>query len=210
MYRNFKTKTELKKYTRKVVDDIGVCHSLTKEHPHWDLFMYLFSRHSEYPEKCNGLVDVKIQYNPTFKNQLEVIIIKENGEEDDISVFDNCIRGKPKDNLSIAMRNAILSQTLEFRRNSELVCNIEKCKSTKKLVVDHYEPQFIELLSTFKKDVWKGPLPCSFNENRSHSKVFKETDSAFEEEWYNYHKQHATLRILCEKCNSEREKKRGF
>ena len=138
MYRHFKTQIELKKYTRKVVDDIGVCHSLTKEHPHWDLFMYLFSRHSEYPEKCNGLVDIKIQYNPTFKNQLEVIIIKENGEEDDISVFDNCIRGKPKDNLTIAMRNGILSQILQFKYNSELICNIEKCRSTKKIVVDNF------------------------------------------------------------------------
>ena len=68
----------------------------------------LFKRHSDYPEKFNGLTDIKIRSNPVYKRQLETIMVKNNGDEDDFSVLNICITGKPKDNLTIAMRNSII------------------------------------------------------------------------------------------------------
>ena len=46
----------------------------------------------------------------------------------------------------------------------------------------------------------------SFDNDSSNRKCFRKEDGEFEQEWYIYHKQNAKLRILCNKCNQEREK----
>ena len=99
------------------------CSSIKEFYPEeWNEFIYLFKRHYNYPEKFNGLTDIKIRYNPLYKRQLEIIIVKNNGDEDDVSVLNNCITGKPKDNLTIAMRNSIYPQIEEFKHNSSMEC----------------------------------------------------------------------------------------
>ncbi len=204
MYKSLTSQKKLKDYVRKKIDAIGICSSIKKYHPEeWDLFIYLFKRHSDYPQKFDGLIDISIRYNPVFTNQLETIIIKDNGDEDDVSVLNNCITGKPKDNLTIAMRNSILSQILEFRINNSLICKL--CKSIKNIEIDHFEPQFIELKTTFL-DNWNGIVPINFEQNKSHSKIFITNDINFENEWNKYHRKNARLRVLCKKCNSSREK----
>ena len=42
-------------------------------------------------------------------------------------------------------------------------------------------------------------------ETNTNMKTIKE-DEEFEKKWYEYHQQNAKLRILCSKCNQEREK----
>ena len=92
MYAECKTQKQLKQCVREKIDKIGVCSSIKQFYPEeWDGFMYLFKRHSDYPEKFNGLTDIKIRYNPVYKTQLETIIVKNNGDEDDVSVLNNCI-----------------------------------------------------------------------------------------------------------------------
>ena len=202
MFKDY-TQKQLKCEVRKTIDEIGVCNSIKKYHPEkWDFFRALFERHSSYPEKFNGLTDIKINYNPVFKNQLETLIVKQNGEEDDVSVLKNCITGKPKDNLTIAMRNAILPQIFKFRNTNVKVCKL--CKSTKNIQVDHHEPQFTDIKTNFIENIWKEKLPNKFKPNDSHSKVFIKDDSNFNKEWFDYHEQNALLRILCKKCNSTR------
>ncbi len=204
MYKSFSSQKKLKQYVRIIIDEIGECSSIKTHHPDkWDLFMYLFERHSDYPEKFNGLIDIGIRYNPVFTKQLETIIIKNNGDEDDVSVLKNCITGKPKDNLTIAMRNSILPQILYFRKNNSLIC--EQCECIENIEIDHFEPQFIDLKTTFLEN-WKGTLPIKFKQNKSHSKIFIDNDIKFKNDWNEYHKQNARLRVLCKKCNSSRKK----
>lgn len=50
-------------------------------------------------------------------------------------------------------------------------------------------------------------IPKDFENTESNSKCFKESDKKFKEEWENYHKKNATLRILCNKCNNMKENK---
>lgn len=208
MFKSLKTQKELKKYVRENIDKIGLCSSIKQFHPDkWDLFMYLFKRHSEYPEKFNGLIDIKIRYNPVYKTQLETIIVKNNGGEDDVSVLKNCITGKPKDNLTIAMRNSILPQTLEFKKNTPLIC--ELCESIKNIQIDHFEPQFIDLKTEFLSN-WKYSTPNDFEQNESHSKIFTNKNNKFEKEWIDYHRSTATLRALCKKCNLTRKKSQRY
>ena len=208
MYAQCKTQKQLKQCVREKIDKIGICSSIKQFYPEeWDGFMYLFKRHSDYPEKFNGLMDIKIRYNPVYKTQLETIIVKNNGDEDDVSVLNNCITGKPKDNLTIAMRNSIYPQIEEFKNNSIMECVL--CYNTKNIHIDHYKPQFIDLKTDFLS-IWEGPLPNIFEANDSHSKIFNKIDNEFEKSWIDFHRTNAILRVLCKKCNLSREKSRRF
>ena len=134
---------------------------------------------------------------------MEAIIVKNNGDGDHVSVLDNCITGKLKDNLTIAMRNTIYPQTEEFKNNSIMECVI--CFNTKNIPTDHYEPQFIDLKTEFLS-IWNGPLPNIFEANDSHSKIFNNIDNEFEKSWIEFHR---TNGILCKKNVIYREKKVG-
>ena len=208
MYLSYKTQKQLKEYVREKINKIGPSPSIKQFHPEeWELFMYLFERHSDYPEKFVGLSDIKIKYNPVYKTQLETIIVKNNGDEDDVSVLNNCITGKPKDNLTIAMRNSISPQIEEFRNSSIKEC--VRCCDTKNIHIDHYEPQFVDLKTEFLNN-WDGLLSNTFEENESHSKIFNDIDNEFEKKWIEFHRTNATLRVLCSKCNTTRKKSRRF
>ena len=205
MLKDCKNQKELKKYVKEVVDRIGVCESILDYHPsNYEFFISLFERHSDYPDKFVGMIDIKIQYNPVYKKQLEVIIIKQNGQQDDVSVFKNCITGKPKDNLTIAMRNSIIPQIIKYKKDNLPIC--VKCGNTENIEVDHHTPQFVDLKDGYIKSVDEKIIPLEFKQNDSHSKIFENKDNKFEKDWCIYHEKNAKLRILCKKCNSTRSK----
>jgi len=203
----FKTQQSLKKHFRKIIDRIKLCESVKNEYPQDFLdFCEVFKRHSEYPDKFIDLVDIKISYNPEFTNQLVVYIIKNNGEIDNVSVMNNCITGKPKDNLKIAMRVAIQPQIDEYKNNNYIkVC--ELCDEHDRIEIDHHSEKmpFAKLYSNFM-EINTLPIPTSFNETKSHMKCFNELDYNFEEKWIQYHKENAILRMLCKICNGSRPK----
>ena len=207
------TQKQLSQYVRKILDKIGLCNSIINSYPElWEVFMYLFKRHSNYPEKFNRLTDIKIRYNPVHKTQLETIIVKNNGDEDDVSIMNRCITRKPKDNLTIAMRNSIKPQTeefkiKEFKNNSIMKCVL--CHDTKEIETDHYKPQFKDLKTNFL-NIWKNLLPNIFESGKNNSKIFKKKDNEFEKNWIEFHRENAILRLLCKKCNSSRKKSKQF
>ncbi len=204
MYKSL-NKTQLKVFVRQEIDNIGVCPSikLNRSTEIYDMFLWLFERHSDYPNKFYGMTDIFIKHNEQYINQLEVHIKKEDGSTDDVSVMKNCITGIPKDNLYIAMRNSIIPQIIKFKYENEPVCSI--CKNTEKLEVDHTELDFIELYANFKKT--QSYIPTSFDNNLLHSKIFKKEDIEFENKWNLYHQTNAKLQILCKLCNTSKPKK---
>jgi hypothetical protein len=201
----FKTQASLKKYFREIINKIGVCDSVKTKYPsEFFDFCELFKRHSDYPGKFIGFVDIKIDYNPIFINNLEVSIIKEDGSIDDVSVMNNCITGKPKDNLKIAMRVSIQPQIHEYKNNNYIkVC--ELCGEHDRIEIDHHSEKspFAKLYIDFL-DINK--LPTTFNNTKSHMKCFKGLDYNFEKNWMQYHKENAILRTLCRKCNGSQKK----
>ena len=207
----FKTQKSLKKYFREIIDNIGVCESVKTNHPQaFSDFCEIFKRHSDYPEKFLGFNDIKIDYNPYFKNDLVVYIIKNNGDVDDVSVLNNCITGKPKNNLKIAMRVSIQKQIDEFR-NSQNIYICELCNDNERIEIDHHSEKlpFAKLYIDFMKNNTL-PIPTSFNNTISHMKCFIEADHNFEVNWLNYHKENAILRMLCRKCNNSQPKFKTF
>lgn len=72
----------------------------------------------------------------------------------------------------ITLRKLIAPQIIEFRNQAEKKCTL--CESTERLEVDH-----IYLFS----------------------KLMKDYTGNSDNEWIEYHKEHAKLRILCRSCN---------
>lgn len=198
-------KTQQLKYFRKMINDIGLCDSLKSHYNDvYEELIKLFENHPEYPEKIDNVVDISIVHNKLNKNYFELQIIKNDGTTDDISYI-KCIQKPSKDsNLKSAMRYAILDQILEFKNNcDELICEI--CKSEQNIQIDH-----IILFKTLYNDFLSQntlPIPTTFDSTYYNSAMFKRVDVEFEKSWSDYHKQHAILRCLCNKCNQKRNKK---
>jgi len=203
----FKTQASLKNHFRKIINRIGVCDSVKTTHPGDFLdFCEVFKRHSDYPGKFIGFVDIKIKYNLVFGNQLVVYIIKNNMTVDNVSVLKNCITGKPKDNLKVAMRVSIQPQIEEYKHNNCIkVCEI--CGDYDRIEIDHHSEisPFAKLYNDFL-EINTFPIPASFDDTNSHMKCFKDLDYNFEKNWVQYHKENAILRMLCRRCNESQPK----
>jgi hypothetical protein len=203
----FKTQASLKKHFREIIDRIGLCDSVKLKHPQDFLdFCEVFKRHSEYPDKFFGFVDIKISYNPEFKNQLVVYIIKHNGDIDNVSVMNNCVTGHPKDILKIAMRVSVQPQIDKYKNNNSIK-ECELCGEKDKIEIDHHSEKmpFARLYFDFI-EMNTLPIPTTFEDTKSHMKCFKEVDSKFEEKWIQYHSENAILRMLCKTCNGSQPK----
>ena len=198
-------KTQQLKYFRKMINDLGLCNSLKHSfNDAYEELMKLFENHSEYPEKVDNVVDISIVHNKLNKNYFELQLIKNDGTTDDISYI-KCIQKPSKDsNLKSAMRYAIVDQILEFKNNcNELICEI--CQSDYIIQIDHII-LFKQLYNDFLSQNTL-PIPTTFDNTYYHSAKFKDVDKEFETRWSKYHKEHAILRCLCNKCNQTRSKK---
>ena len=198
-------KTQQLKYFRKRINDIGLCNSLKHSfNDAYEELMKLFENHSEYPEKVDNVVDISIVHNKLNKNYFELQLIKNDGTTDDISYI-KCIQKPSKDsNLKSAMRYAIVDQILEFKNNcNELICEI--CQSDYIIQIDHII-LFKQLYNDFLSQNTL-LIPTSFENTYFNSAKFKDDDVEFKNSWDEYHKKHAILRCLCNKCNLTRSKK---
>ena len=101
------------------------------------------------------------------------------------------------------MRTSIFPQIIEYKdMHPNLICEI--CKNDNNIEIDHKEPQFIDLFSSFINE--QKYKPTVFTSDKYHRKIFTEKDKDFNEKWIKYHKENSLLRPLCKKCNSSREK----
>jgi len=204
-YIHLKTQKSIREYTRKIINEIGICDNIKNIYPehYYYLSTFMFPRHTAYPDKFFGMINIGIRKNKVF-NHYEIYIIKNDNSVDDVSVMQNCVTGKKSNDLSNAMRNTIYSQILDFR-NKLLYIKCVDCESENNIHIDHYKPQFIELQKNFiEKNNYK--LPTTFNENEFNGKIFKEEDTDFKNQWFEYHLENANMRALCMKCNLTRKK----
>lgn len=202
----FTTQNSLKLHFKQLIKIIGICDSIkTKHNDYYIEFCELFKRHSDYPHKFIGMIDIFIKNNPKYPTQLMTFIRKEDGTEDDVSVLSNCITGKPKNNLIIAMRIEIHPYIEEYRKNNRLCC--ELCSSLNYAEVDHHSElaPFAKLVDDFMK-INKLPIPIEFDNTKWGPKCFRESDKGFRDSWIEYHNKHMILRILCKKCNGSQPK----
>jgi hypothetical protein len=200
-WNNIKTQFELKKFTKSILKEIGMTDSIKTAHSkHYDFFLYMVSRHPDQ-SKFSDMVDVFITRNKVTYH-LECGVLNKNGFRSTFSIMNTCVSGKSKDNLRPALRNAIKSQCDTFRSNSELIC--ELCLDTENIMhIDHFEPQFTTIVDNFLK-INELKIPTKYDASANNSACFKLVDNKFEKSFYEYHKDVATLRVLCCTCNSKR------
>jgi hypothetical protein len=192
-------------YYKTLLNNIGLCPSLKHFHDDaYNDFMELFKNHPEYPDKVKNVVDIAIVNNKLINKYFELQLIKNDGTTDDIS-YKKCIY-KPSTNNSLkqAMRYAIKDQIFDYKDScDELICEI--CGSEQNIQIDHVI-LFKQLYDCFLKQNTL-IIPTTFDNTYFNSAKFKEFDKEFVNSWSNYHKKHAILRCLCNKCNQSRNKK---
>ena len=193
-------------YFRNKINDIGLCSSIkTKNEIFYNELMEIFKLHPDYPGVCLNVVDVAIAYNKINpKKCYELQLIYDNKTSQPVS-YRKCFVKTRKDNdLKHAMRYAIVDQILEFKNNcDELICEI--CQSDYIIQIDHII-LFKQLYNDFLSQNTL-PIPTTFDNTYYNSAKFKDVDKEFLNSWCDYHKNHAILRCLCNKCNQSRNKK---
>lgn len=109
-----------------------------------------------------------------------------------------CKKVSKKDPLTSAMRYAIRRQINQYKKlNPNKVCVL--CSSLVKIEVDHYPTPFCEIRNTF---LLNNAILEQFNYHPKRGNyMFRKQDKIYQRKWCLYHKQNATYRYLCSKCN---------
>jgi len=205
----FKTKDAAKKYTRSIINTLGVC-IIDKDHEAFEFMYNLIQNHSEREIKIGVGIDYfELYVHPLFKN-LSPLLHRIDGSVIDFSWI-HCCEFKPRPpivNFKSALRMAIYPQTSKFKQNNVLICNLCKSDSlfSNEYHVDHVKP-FSLLLTEFMK-VMTYPMPEIFDDDPlTNNAIFRIEDKALETQWINYHFEHASFQILCKFCNLKKSNK---
>ena len=214
-------------HVRNLMKEIGVCASVKERDAQYYGVQYYervlaIARRHPNSSKLDGVCDFAIAYNKLSRSALEVIIIKEDGTTEDISLLNKCITCKldtQKASLASAFRYSIDDQIKAFRKQATATqCELCNCVlscafngalngALSGLVhVDHtvhFEQLVADFLSTYGK-----PLPTTFvnSPDGTHRHAFAPNDQQVSNAFYDYHKEHALLRLVCSSCNLSRPK----
>ncbi len=205
-----------KDYINKIINKINLCESVKSSHPqlYEILTKDVIPFHPNYPEKCNEMVDLAIRNNKKNYKNREGWMKFADGREDNISLKEQCVTGRPKKSekkLKDAARVAIEPQQISYH-NAHKNQPCVKCGIlTNEMEVDHnYDELPFETLFKNFRDECKTQIPKQFDEDKGNYKCFKPNDSDFEKQWQQYHFEHAILRMLCKGCNRRQPGKKTF
>lgn len=106
------------------------------------------------------------------------------------------------DNLTRAMRTAIIFDVIDYKKCSLLKCNICQIEDQEysNYHVDHDVVQFKTLMNNFLK-ITELILPSTFDSCERNLTCFKNEDITFKTEWVTYHTNHRKYQLLCRNCN---------
>ena len=198
----FPSKKEATDYTRSVLDEVGRGVSIYPSHPRFKFFNDLLNNHSDRPRKEGpGISSFGIQRNARDGRFHETYIIRTDGTKETFSWRDCAGQPilTPEKQLIKAYRCAIDPQIDEFRKNPNYKCVI--CNSREFLTVDHKHPTFFVLVKKFEAQV-SLPLPTTSDKDpKTHAQIFTAADKSFQDAWLKYHKDNATLQLLCKVCH---------
>ena len=203
--RLFKSQTEATTHVRGLLHKVGCCESVkNSDSTVFKELVELIKRHPDGQDKTWGVVDFKVQHDLLNKKAYMLVLVRSTGEEESIS-WRCCISGKgysSHQELMRAMRHSISEQIIAFRNSiSRFWC--EECdKATSEPHIDHII-HFAKLVKDFHKENTL-PIPSLF-EKAIDGRTFRIEDIDYATAWKKYHKETATLRMLCKSCNLSRE-----
>lgn len=210
----YPTQASFKKYVENLIyNEIDICDDIKNKYPsQYNILIKVLERHPDYDEKSKNMCNIKIVQDKLNKKGYKILIVKKEGE---IDISWHCaITGEHKSlkhELMSAMRNSIVSQVLDFKNKTLQLCVL--CEGGNDMHVDHNDEinsAFDELAGKFIK-IMKNEnieIPTKFGDtnDETHRRCFLLDDNYFELRWIEYHKEHANLRMLCDKCNINRPK----
>jgi hypothetical protein len=210
--QQFKTKKAAIEHFRKYLN--GTQEGQPLDAAAFDDVMWLIKRHPSASEKIGcGIASIYVRRNPTFPSQRSFWIQRADGSETDFSYL-RCIDGKDKSAqhwFVQACRWAVVKQILAFKQRA-FAAGCATCSVTGQLVgwsschVDHESPQFAALVASFVTefdiDVESVAVSgCSDNECAP-----RFASPAMHNMWSEYHRKHATLRIVTAEINLKRKR----
>ena len=208
--KKFISLKKFEEYVKNIIyDKIGLCSDIKLQSEYYDDLIEILKRHPEFEEKTKNMKTLKIERDSCNKKAFKIIIINDDNTTDDIS-WRCAISGKgasTKHELMSAMRNSIVEQILDFKKNNDNVCDM--CESRDVVHIDHIIHFDIIAENFINKMKLKSiKIPDKFDDDKNtHRRTFLANDNYFELKWKKYHQRKSKLRILCDKCNLSRSKK---
>jgi hypothetical protein len=179
--------------------------TIEQDNPDFRFMFDLFCNHYSKFQTWRNVVRFKIGPNirfPTNPNDYSPYVEYDDGSVEDWS-FNTCAEGRgssSEDKLTEAMRNSIQPQIYTFKLTTTDIRQCRQCQSMDHLHIDH-----ITAFDTIKRQFFaENPtltIPQVFARGDRDEVVFADADSAFAEQWNQYHQQHATYQFLCKTHN---------
>ena len=205
----FTTQTAAEKHIRCLIQNLGICSSVKDANKKsYETIYELCKRHPDSTNKMKDIADFKIVKNKLNSKAYELHICRIDGSTTDIS-WKVCITGRAKtykNDLFSAFRVSISDQIQEFRlMNDTLKCVLCNKKNIKTHVdhVIHFQKIVEDFLQVYNGSYSKSFDTIDDNTNRC---CFTQADTDIKQMFQEYHKNNASLRILCEECNLKRKK----
>ena len=213
-HTTYPTQKACKEDITQRIKQIGITSSIRETSPtEYEFFDELTKRHPASEEKRKDMVDLAIRQDAINKKALAIDIVNSDGSRTEIS-WSKCVTGKQETTHSkfhASLRYAVEDQIAAFREAT----HVEICKLCDKSIdlygighVDHIL-HFATLVDNFMAlhDI---TMPTEYEkESVTYLTRFKETDQHIGQWFAEYHRGHATLRLVCGLCNLKREKAHG-
>lgn len=204
--KSFKSKLNLKEYAQKLIKDKGIC-IIDINDKDFLFFKELFLRR-EYNKKFENYIKLfKILPNPKKPSEINHMVYVTTYDKEYNFSWNKCCDGKGddsfKEQLNEALRYSIEEQTKECWDKNDKCYNCCQPKIIG-VEVDHYNIDFSEIVKNFLKN-YNGKIPEFFDKDEKTCQYkFKKEDNAFEEDFQQYHKEKADLKLLCKSCHKKK------
>lgn len=217
--KKFKTKTTLTAYCKYVLNNAKLNSLLEGE---WfDVIDGVLRMHESYTDKVKGQVySIGVRKCMINGRNRQFYILRADGSNTDFSYLKAMTAKNKKGHIKETLRAAINDQTVEWKDNYFLenadsrgyvICPETDLKIKKKdSHIDHYPKQFDEIIKDWVElnDVKSEEIVLISNGDNTTAWSMEDQDLL--ETFIEYHKEHATYRIVLNKVNLQRERSKAF
>ena len=201
----FKTKKELHEYTKKFLEENGVCEIDNLDKEKFSFLLSLYSRKPSHKDYIKNIQRFKITLNPVKHDKPNHLSCIDNNNNEFVFSWNACCNGrdtKESEKLKEACRTSIKEQTASCWHSNNKCYSCGKNKITG-FEVDHFN-EFIKIVNDFM-EINTIKIPDNFESDAITSQyMFKKEDDNFKQSFQNYHRENAILRLLCKECHREK------
>lgn len=208
--KEFKSKSALYQFSRSLFEQYRLKINRPKQRMEilgddLSFTLNLLKRHPSYSVK-RGVGIAKVYIGENFSGGTHMLIQRLDDSLVDVSWVQCCHQRRPskKAELLLAMRTAISSQLLDFKRANKAIC--ATCSTIENLEVDHKTPSFSELADCYLE--WVHFYPTVFGQDLELLQLsFLPIHYEFSTLWQTFHLNQAKLQFLCKSCHNIKSKK---